>query len=53
MAQHPTIGREEAAPLIKAGKLKPAFLYEPEQAPEAKFVFVILAPGLKRLYRYV
>ena len=49
---YPTLSREEGGPLIQAGKLRPAGLYEPDQAPKGtKFVHVQLGPGLKRFYR--
>lgn len=43
-----TLSREEAEPLIKAGKIRPAYLYE-----TGKKVFVQLSPTLKRVYVYV
>ena len=50
---YPILSRAEAGPLIEAGKLRPAFLYEPQQAKGAQFVYVDLAPGLRRFYRRI
>jgi hypothetical protein len=52
MTQYPTITREEAARLIKSGRLTKASLYEPDHARDgSKFCFVELSPGYKQFYR--
>lgn len=43
-----TMTREEAEPLIKSGRLKPAFLYS--QKAKRVLVKVELAPGFVRMY---
>jgi hypothetical protein len=49
---YPVLSREEGGPLIESGRLRPAGLYEPDQAPKGtRFVHVNLGGGLKRLYR--
>lgn len=52
MRQYPTIDRLEARADIEAGKLKPAYLYEPDHAPKGTvFVYVDFGNLGKRLYR--
>jgi hypothetical protein len=47
-AHIPLLSREEAAPLIKDGLIKPVFLHE-----NGDFVYVRLSRDIVRLYRYV
>lgn len=47
----PTLTRNVAGPLIKSGKLRPAYLYETDKHG-VRCVYVQLTPTLKRIYRY-